>query len=169
MPQYRLQTLLEMRERTEEEAKQAFSEAMKALAKEKEALAKLEQDLENRKAARKAKVQEFLAEVMKKGVGASGMGQMNRFEDRLKDEEKQVALEIERQKETVRQAEALVEVRRLEMADAAKEKKAIEKHKDNWKAEVKKERQAREELAQEEIGNTLHLQRTRAAEKAGKG
>lgn len=168
MPPYRLQTLLEMRERTEEEAKQAFSEAMKALAKEKEALVRLEQDLEQRKASRKQKMQEFLAEVMKKGVGANGIGQMNRFEDRLKDEEKQVALEIERQKESVRQAEQLVEVRRAEMADAAKEKKAIEKHKDNWKAEVKKERQAREELSQEEIGNTLHLQRTRAAEKAGK-
>lgn len=168
MPQYRLQTLLEMRERTEEEAKQAFSDAMKALAKEKEALVKLEEDLERRKAARKQKVQEFLADVMKKGVGANGIGQMNRFEDRLKDEEKQVALDIERQKETVRQAEQLVELRRMEMADAAKEKKAIEKHKDNWKAEVKKERQAREELNQEEIGNTLHLQRTRAAEKGSK-
>ena len=55
MPPYRLQTLLEMRERTEEEAKQAFSEAMKALAKEKDALLKLEQDLEKRKAARKQK------------------------------------------------------------------------------------------------------------------
>ena len=71
MPQYRLQTLLEMRERTEEEAKQAFSEAMKALAKEKESLVRLEQDLEQRKATRKQKVQEFLAEVMKKGNRAS--------------------------------------------------------------------------------------------------
>jgi flagellar export protein FliJ len=168
MPPYRLQTLLEIRERAEEEAKQAFSEAMKALAKEKQKLVDLEQDLENRKAARKQKIQEFLAEVMKKGIGAGGMGQMNRFEDRLKDEEKQVALEIERQKESVRQAEQLVEQRRLEMADAAKEKKAIEKHKENWAKEVRKERMAREELAQEEIGNTLHLQRTRAAEKVGK-
>ena len=85
MPQYRLQTLLEMRERAEEEAKQAFSEAMKALVKEKEALAALEQDLENRKANRKKRMAEFLDEVMKKGVGAGGIGQMNRFEDRLKD------------------------------------------------------------------------------------
>jgi|SRR6185295_11753911 len=168
MPPYRLQTLLEMRERTEEEAKQAFSDAMKALAKEKDALKKLEEDLEKRKAARKQKVQEFLGEVMKKGVGANGIGQMNRFEDRLKDEEAQVGLDIERQKESVRQAEQLVEQRRLEMADAAKEKKAIEKHKDNWKKEVRKERQAKEEMNQEEIGNTLHLARTRAAEKANK-
>ncbi len=161
MPPYRLQTLLEMRERTEDDAKQAFAEAMKALAKEQEALKTLEADLARRKEERKAKVQAYLAEVMKKGIGAGGMAQMNRFEQRLKDEEAQVALDIERQKETVRQAEKLVEERRAEMAEAAKEKKAIEKHKDNWKAEVKKERDAREDLATEEIGNTLHLQRQR--------
>ncbi len=161
MPQYRLQTLLEMRERTEEDAKQAFADAMKALAKEQEALKTLEVDLARRKEERKAKVQAYLAEVMKKGIGAGGMAQMNRFEQRLKDEEAQVALDIERQKENVRQAEKLVEERRAEMAEAAKEKKAIEKHKDNWKAEVKKERDAREDLATEEIGNTLHLQRQR--------
>jgi flagellar export protein FliJ len=158
---YRLQTLLEMRERAEEEAKQAFSEAMKALHKEKESLKKLEDDLARRKAERKAKVQAYLAEVMKKGVGAGNINQMNTFENRLKDEEAQVGLEIEKQKEAVRQAEQFVEVKRAEMADAAKEKKAIEKHKENWAKEVKKERDQKEELNQEEIGNTLHLQRVR--------
>jgi YscO-like protein len=47
------------------------------------------------------------------------------------------------------------------MADAAKEKKAIEKHKENWVKAVKYERQQKEDMATEEIGNTLHLQRTR--------
>src|SRR5262249_46283343 len=160
-PQYRLQTLLEIRERAEEEAKQAFSEAMKRLQKEKDALKKLEDDLSRRKAQRKEKMNAYLAEVMKKGVGAGNISSMNTFEVRLKDEEAQVALDIERQKEAVRQAEADLEVKRAEMAEAAKEKKAIEKHKDNWKREVRKEREAKEELSQEEIGNTLHLQRTR--------
>lgn len=161
MPEYRLQTLLEMRERAEEEAKQAFSDAMKALAAEQQKLKDLEADLERRKVERKAKVQAFLQEVLKKGANPNGMTQMNRFEARLKDEEAQVALDIERQKEAVRQAEKLVEQRRTEMAEAAKEKKAIEKHKDNWKKQVRYERQQKEEMNQEEIGNTLHLQRTR--------
>lgn len=167
MPPYRLQTLLEIRERAEEEAKQAFAVAMKALQKEKDALSALEQDLERRKAARKQKVQEFLAEVMKNGADAHGMSRMNKFEDRLKDEEKQVGLEIERQKDSVKRAEKLVDVRRAEMAEAAKEKKAIEKHKENWRTQVRKERDAREDLATEEIGNALHLQRTRGKERAG--
>lgn len=161
MPPYRLQTLLEMREQAEEAAKQAFSEAMRLLVKEQDALKALEADLARRKAERKAKVQAYFAEVMSKGVAVTGMTQLNRFEDRLKDEEAQVALEIDRQKETVRQAEKALEERRFEMAEAAKEKKAIEKHKEGWAKQVKAERQQKEELNQEEIGNTLHLQRTR--------
>lgn len=165
MPPYRLQALLDIREKAEEVAKQAFSEAVKAHEKEKQLLVTMQQDLEKKKVERKAKVQAFLVEVTKKGGGISGFQQMNRFEDRLKDEEAQLGLEIERQKEQVEQAAKLVEQRRAEMAEAAKEKKAIEKHKENWKKQVKYERDQREDMAQEEIGNTLHLQRTRAAEK----
>ncbi|GMU63028.1 MAG: hypothetical protein AMXMBFR34_47910 [Myxococcaceae bacterium] len=110
-------------------------------------------------------MQAFLLVVTAMGGGIGGFQQMNRFEQRLKDEEAQVALEIERQKEVVVQADKLVEQRRMEMAEAAKEKKAIEKHRDNWKAEVRKERMAKEEMNQEEIGNTLHLQRVRAEKK----
>lgn len=161
MPQYRLQTLLEIRERAEEEAKTAFSAAVQALEKEKQTLADLEADLAQRKETRKQRVQEHLSEVMKNGGGVTAFATMNRFEERLKDEEAQVALEIERQKEAVRQAEQLLEQRRIEMTEAAMEKKAIEKHKDGWKKQVKYERDQKEELVQEEIGNTLHLQRTR--------
>lgn len=161
MPPYRLQTVLEMRERAEEAAKQAFSEAVQALAKEQKELKRLEEDLERRKLERKAKVQAYLQDVMARGVGANGLASMNRFEDRLKDEEAQVALDIERQKVQVKAAEKRVEQKRMEMAEAAKEKKAIEKHKETWAKQVRKERDAREELAQEEIGSALHLARTR--------
>ncbi|MBN1208244.1 MAG: flagellar assembly protein FliH [Myxococcaceae bacterium] len=161
MPPYRLQTLLEMRERAKEEAEQAFSAAVKALEKEKVELRRLEQDLERRKAERKEKVRAYLNEVMAKGTGINGMNMMNRFDQRLKDEEAQVALDIERQKEAVTVAERLVEQRRREMAEAAKELKAIEKHKENWQKQVKYERQQREDLNQEEIGNALFLARQR--------
>lgn len=165
MPQYRLQTLLEIRETAEEEAKQAFADQMRVVAKEKEALTKLEEDLKRRQEERKAKVQAYMAEVMKRGVFATGMTQMNRFEQKLKDDEAQVALDIERQKEAVRQAEILLEQKRAEMADAAKDKKAIEKHKDTWKKEEKKKRDDREDMQGEEIGNALHLARQRNANK----
>ncbi len=161
MPPYRLQTLLEMRERAKEEAEQAFSAAIKELEKEKLALKQLEDDLEKRKAERKQKVMAYLNEVMAKGGGINGMNMMARFEQRLKDEEAQVALDIERQKEAIKVAEKLVEQRRREMAEAAKELKAIEKHKENWKKQVRYERQQREEMTQEEIGSALFQARQR--------
>lgn len=161
MPAYRLQTLLEIRQRAEEEAKQAFSEAAQALAREQAEQKRLEDDLERRKRERKEKIAAYLAEVMKKGTGAGGLTQMQRFEERLKDEEAQVALEIDRQKDVVKTAERTLEEKRFLMAEAAKELKAIEKHKEKWAHEVRAAREAREELAQEEIGNALYLARSR--------
>lgn len=154
-----------MRIKAEDEAKDAFSAALKAADKEKKQLASMIQQLERMKVERKAKVQAFLEDMTKKGGGISGFQQMGRFEQRLKDEEAQFALDVERQKEVVIQAEKLVEVRRQEMANAAMERKAIEKNKETWQKQVKAERQAKEELNQDEIGQTLHLQRTRAEKK----
>ena len=161
MPPYRLETLLEMRARAKEEAEQAFSAAIKALEKEKAELKRLEDELARRKAERKAKVMAYLNEVMAKGAGINGMNMMARFEQRLKDEEAQVALDIERQREVVKVAERTVEQRRAQMAEAAKELKAIEKHKENWQKQIKYERQQREELTQEEIGSALFQARQR--------
>jgi len=107
-------------------------------------------------------VDEYVKEIVSNGTGVKGMSNMYAFESRLKAEEAQVALEIEKQKVVVRQAEKRLEQRRMEMAEAAKELKAIEKHKDKWTKEVRAERQMREELNQEEIGNALHLARMKA-------
>lgn len=161
MPPYRLQVLLDIRTQAEEAAKDAFAEALKAADKEKKQLVSMNEQLERMKVERKAKVQAFLQEMTQKGGGISGFQQMGRFEQRLKDEESQFMLEVERQKEMVAQAQALVEQRRAEMAEAAKEKKAIEKNKEAWTKQVKKERQDKEEANQEEIGAVLHLARTR--------
>jgi flagellar export protein FliJ len=161
MPQYRLQTLYEMRQRAEEAAKQAFSEAMQALFKQQKELDRLKADLERRKRERKEKIAAYLQEIFAKGTGAGGMTQLHRFEERLKDEEAQVALDIEKQKELVKQAERLVEERRRAMAEAARDVKAIEKHKEKWLKDWKYQRELAEDLAREEIGNALFLARTR--------
>ena len=161
MPPYRLQTLLELRERAQEEAEKAFSNAVRALEKEKAEQTRLEEELEKRKAERKQKVTAYLQQVMARGAGVNGLTLMNRHEERLKDEEAQLALEVERQKEAVQSAEQWVEQKRREMAETAKELKAIEKHKENWKKQVKYERQQREEMTQEEIGQALFQARQR--------
>jgi flagellar export protein FliJ len=161
MAEYRFQTLLELRARARDAAEQAFARAVRDLAAARKRLQELEWDLRHRKEERKRKVGTFVQEVMKKGAGAAGFDQMHRFEERLKEEEAQVALEIDRQKEMVERAAREVEVKRHEMGEAAKELRAIERHKENWTKRLRLEMQAREELSQEEVGNALHLMRTR--------
>jgi flagellar export protein FliJ len=161
MAQYRLQTLLELRARARDAAEQAFAEAVRDLAAARKGLQELEADLRRRREERKRKVGTFVQELMKKGASAAGFDQMHRFEERLKEEEAQVAQEIDRQKERVERAAREVEVKRHEMGEAAKELTAIERHKENWTNQLRLKMQAREELSQEEVGNALHLMRTR--------
>ena len=163
MPPYRLQTVLEMRERAEEAAKEAFAAAMRALVEEQKKQKEMEEDLARRKVERAQKVAAYLQEALSKGSAANAMQNMNRFEQRLRDEEAQLALDIERQKEVVAQKQKEADEKRGELAEASKEKKAIEKHKEKWSAQVKHERDAREELAQDEVGSALHLARARDA------
>jgi flagellar export protein FliJ len=159
VPDYRLQTLLDLRERAEDEAKEALAFALKALADAKLELKRLEDDLEQRKAERARKVKAYLEELMAKGAAASAVQAMGTFEKRLRGEEDEVALQIQHQAKAVEEAEAEAERKRRDLAEAAKEKKAIEKHKEDWADNVKRERDAREEQASEEIGNALFLAR----------
>lgn len=161
MPPYRLQVLLELRERARVEAEQSFSDAVQALEKEKAERKRLEDELTRRRAERKQKVMAHLQQVMDTGGGVNGLAQMNRYEERLKDEEARLAQGLERQKEAVEVAGRLVEQRRQEMWEAARELKAIETHQETWRKQLRAERQAKEELEQEEIGNALFLTRQR--------
>ena len=160
-PQYRLETLLDLRKRAEEAAKQEFAEAMKALADAKAELKRLIDDLAERKANRKRKVNEYLREAMAKGMGAMSAQGMGSYEKRLRAEEDEVAEQIELQKIKVAEAEAFAEVKRAALAEAAKEVKAIEKHKEKFLKQVKAEREAREEMVGDEIGNALFMARQR--------
>ena len=98
---------------------------------------------------------------MAKGMGAMAVQGMGSYEKRLRAEEDEVAAQIEVQKGKVAEAEAFAETKRAALAEAAKEVKAIEKHKEKFLKQKKAERDAREEMAGEEIGNALFLARQR--------
>lgn len=161
VPAYRLQTLLEMRQRAEDEAKQNFAAAMRKVAEAKQEQTRLEEELARRKAERVLKVKAYLADLMAKGKGALAVQGMGVYEKRLRGEEDETSAQIDKQKEVVREAESEAERKRLDLAEAAKELKAIEKHKEKWQKEVKAQRDAREQIAGEEIGNALFLARKR--------
>jgi flagellar export protein FliJ len=169
MPQYRLQTVLEMRERAEQAAKEELAKALQALAEAQKKQAEMEEDLARRKRERAEKVSEYLQQALRRGSGANAMQGMNRYEERLRDEEAALAEEIERQRAVVADRQAESEQRRAEFAEATKEKKAVEKHKEKWEKGVRAERAMREEQNQEEIGNALFLARKKDDQRRGGG
>jgi flagellar biosynthesis chaperone FliJ len=116
MPAYRLQTLLEMRERAEEAAKQAFSEAVQDFHKQKEILEALRSDLTKRQQERKEKILAYRTAALSAHVlHANSFEQFERFEQRLKEEEEALELEIGAQEGTLKRSEQRMEQRRLEM------------------------------------------------------
>ena len=163
-PQYRLETVLELRKRAEDAAKHEFADAQKALAAAKAELQRLIADLARRKAERKAKIDAYMKEMLAKGMGAMAVQGMGSYEKRLRAEEAEVAQQIEVQKGKVAEAEEFAEQKRAALAEAAKDVKAIEKHKEKFLKQKKAERDAREEMAGEEIGNALFLARQRKGE-----
>jgi flagellar biosynthesis chaperone FliJ len=161
MSHYRLQPLLTLRAQAKESAEQAFAEASKRLAGARVKLHELETDLARRRDERKRRLRSFADAVMNDGGHADGFHQVNRFADRLKDEESPIEREVELQREAVRRAERDLELKREGMAQSAKELEAIASHEQSWAARRRAAREAREEQALEEVASALRLMRAR--------
>jgi flagellar biosynthesis chaperone FliJ len=78
-----------------------------------------------------------------------------RFIDRLKERETEQKFKIEGQKENVRTAEKELKRAQDALIIATQDLKALQKHKEKWAEEIKKERMAKEEDAMDEIGQVI--------------
>ena len=81
----------------------------------------------------------------------------NLYIERLKDQEETQKNAIEGQKGVIEQKEEDVKAARDALRDAQQELEALEKHKEKWDAQVKKEREAKDEIVMDEIAQTIFL------------
>lgn len=158
-PDYRLQTLLEMRQRKKDEAEQQLGKSLKALHVEQQKLKQLEEELERMIARREAKRREYAEKAMRGEMSAQAVVSSEVYIDRLKEQEEAQKNSIEGQKGVVKQKEDEVQAARQALVQATQELKALEKHKEKWQEQVKKEIQAREEEVQDEVAQTIFLTR----------
>lgn len=162
MAQYRLQTLLEIRERTKREKEEALAEVKKILALEQQKLDDLRKQLQDMRDTRENKQQELMQKTQSGELGINGYLQSERYLKRM-DKEIQEFEEndIREQEKRIIFAEQEVEWAFEEMIEAMQEYKALEKHKEKWEEEIKKERKAKEAEQQEEIATTIFTFRDR--------
>lgn len=158
MPPYRLQVLLDMRKRAEEEAKENFARAMQALREQERILLEMETELERMIEDRKRRRKEYADKLASGEMKITDQSAANRFIERMKEKEQEQRGRIDGQRENVREAEKQLKRMQDALVKATQDLKALEKHKENWQTEVKKERQVKEEDMLDEIAQTIFQQ-----------
>lgn len=156
---YRLQIILDKRQKLKEDAEKLLADAQKELegerTKEKECVQAVEdakQKKENAKIELNQKIMEGKLSIEKVRMGKDHLKSLD-FEIKKAQEK------LEQQRERVKEAEAFVEQRRSELVEKTKDYQAIEKHKEKWVQNVKREIETAEQNEQEEVGNVLFVQR----------
>jgi flagellar export protein FliJ len=155
MPQYRLQTLYEIKERKEKEAKDAFAAAQAALRQQEKLLEDMKAELERMIQDRHRRREEYSQKLASGEMKITDQSAAYRFIERLKEKEKEQELKIEGQKEQVRFAEKEVKRAQDAFIVATQDLKALQKHKEKWLADWKKEMAMKEEDVMDEVGQVI--------------
>lgn len=161
MATYRLQALLGIRERAEEQAKEVFANAMNALNKEKQTLKDMEDELQRMIEDRKRRREEYSQKLASGEMKVTDQSSAYRYIERLKEREAEQQARIDGQKEQVREAEKVLKRAQDALIVATQDLKALQKHKEKWAEEVKRDRQMREEDNLDEIAQTIYNRRER--------
>jgi flagellar export protein FliJ len=161
LPPYHLQTLLEMREREKEAAEHAFADAQKVLAAEKKRKEDMEKELEKMVLRREQRRREYAEKQMRGEMSTQAVVAANVYIDRLKKEEEAQKEAIAAQANVVTEKERLVEQARDVMVAATQKLKALQKHKEKWEIQMKKEIMGKEENEMDDLSQAAYSAKTR--------
>lgn len=157
--EYRLQTLLKLRERKKDEAEHELMTRLKALHQEQKRLHDMEGELERTIARRKARMRDYGEKSMRGEMNAQSVASANGYIDHLRKQESAQKSVIEGQKGVIRQRQSDVDAARRDVVIASQELQALEKHRETWVKKRQREEQRREENSMDEIA--LAIRRSR--------
>lgn len=158
-PKYRLEPVLEQKERAKKDAEKALAAARQAMEEEerkKEQLEKEKAALNERIEATKVKRDQ---KAMEGSLSVKESQQYKIFINGLTDQRKEVDLKIFKQSKAVERAAEAVEKAKTELVRCAKEHEAMAKHKEQWLNQLKLEEQKKEQKLMEEIGMIQFMRR----------
>ncbi len=154
--EYRLHALRKVREQEENERKRGLAEAVSATAVALEEVARRVEAVERARAAVRDAVDRADERAAAGDASVRDMVGARHLSDKLE-------ADIARAREAVVQAEGEVEAcdaredeARADLADAARERKAVEVHHERWRAARAKQRAHKQEEEADDIGQTLH-------------
>lgn len=158
LEKYHLQKLLELRERTRENAVEVLAEKRTRLAAAERELAAREKAVADCRQMQNRAQKEF-AEKAKGGIKNREIIVHRQHLIDLRETETELLAAVEQQKIIVHSAETEVEKALQAVVEATKELQAIEKHRENWQREKRVEANRREQKNNDETGAILHERR----------
>lgn len=155
---YRLETVLNIRNRTREEAARQVALRLQQLQAAEDELARRQRKLQNCYEQQNT-AQAAMNEELRGGIQARSVIAHQNFLNDLRQIEIELKADVEKQINAVTKAEKELEAARDKLIEAARDLKSIEVHKENWKASEQKEQNRREQKISDEIGAILHGRR----------
>jgi flagellar export protein FliJ len=152
---YNLQRLLEMRERARDDAAIRLAEARRQLQLAEDELQTRKRSVEDCR-REQIEIQNALSGKSNAGIKANELARFRQYLIDLRGKEIYLLKAVEDQKQIVLREEKKVEKAFVELNEAAKELKVIEKHRENWRDESKKESTRREQKSNDETAQILH-------------
>lgn len=152
---YRLETVLDIRRRAKDEAAKIVALRFQQLEKAEAELAQRRLNLQNCY-EKQNQAQANMAEDLSKGIQANAIIAHQNYLNDLRKLEIDLQKRVDEQIQTVAAAEREVEKARENLIESAKELKAIEVHKENWKVTERTAENRREQKISDEIGSILH-------------
>ncbi|MFC1705331.1 hypothetical protein ACFL59_00735 [Planctomycetota bacterium] len=161
-PSYRLQPVLEQREREKDAANRLVLQRQKELRFEEQKLTKL-QEMRRQVDVRKEECTAKFYEIMTRpGVSiAEESLRHDRFQEVLDKEAAAHDQAIVQQRRAIQRAEQRIEEAKQALLKTAIDVQGMEKHKEQWAHGVKVEEQRKEQAEQEELGGVMWLQQRR--------
>ncbi len=160
LPKYRLQPVLDSKEKRKNEAEKALSDTRAELERQRNLLRAREEEV-TRAIKKKDDTSADLMKKMNRGMESGKITEGRAFIDVLKRNIEIARKKADDQKKVVQQWEQKVEAALMKVTEATKEMKVIEKHKENWTEAEKKEIEIKEEKEQEEVAQNMYEQSRR--------
>ena len=155
---YRLETVLGIRNRAKDEAARQVALRLQMLQAAEEELVRRQRKLRTCY-EQQNKAQALMNEELSKGIQARNVLAHQNYLNDLRKLETELKNEVEKQIQTVTKAEKELEAAREKLIAAGRDLKSIEVHKTNWQAAQQKEQNKREQKISDEIGAILHGRR----------
>jgi len=161
LPQYRLEPVLEQRERARHEAEMALAAAREALEAEIDKLKELEAEKEKKLQKIELTRQQRDQKALEGTLTVEQSRQYKLYIQRLHNDVKEMDIVIYKQARAVERAEENVAKAKDFLLLCAKEYEAMAKHKERWLEERKAEMDKKEQKLMEEIGMGQYFKRKR--------